>query len=192
MLLLFFSTSPRRVRGWTCICAYMCAEWEQGHSWGLGFLSEHHLQASLRPTGEPRLCSMSSLLSDCSFFLVSYYYCLAFCESHWLYMNLSVMIAYEISRAEHRERKLTELPKTFSGFLWPRLHSKPYRNACPLPLGFAESPYLRPHTSKTGHFQYLTGTLRKMMALPVGISSPGSVFILVNKHKPSYQVVKLL
>lgn len=33
-------------RGRTCICAYMCAEWEQGHSWGLGFLSEKKKKTS--------------------------------------------------------------------------------------------------------------------------------------------------
>lgn len=87
MLLLFFSTSPRRVCGWTCICAYMCAEWEQGHSWGLGFLSEHHLQASLHPTGEPPLYSMSSLLSDWSF--LPWVLLLLSCMLWWLHMKLA-------------------------------------------------------------------------------------------------------
>lgn len=38
--------SASAVRGWSCICACMCAEWEQGHSRGHGFLSERHLYAS--------------------------------------------------------------------------------------------------------------------------------------------------
>lgn len=63
MLLLFFNTNQHRpavfVCGWTCICAYMCAEWEQGHSWGLGFLSEHHLQAFLHLIVKPPLYSIS-------------------------------------------------------------------------------------------------------------------------------------
>lgn len=53
MLLCFFSLffslhKPTLCAcGWTCICAYMCCEWEQGHCWGLGFLSDDLLQASL-------------------------------------------------------------------------------------------------------------------------------------------------
>lgn len=45
--LFFFQHKPTLcVCGWTCICAYMCCEWEQRHRWGLGFLSEDLLQAS--------------------------------------------------------------------------------------------------------------------------------------------------
>ena len=50
------------VCGWTCICAYMCAEWEPGHSWGLGFLSEHHLQAFLHLIVKPPLTDSSAPL----------------------------------------------------------------------------------------------------------------------------------
>lgn len=46
--------------GWICICVYMCAEWEQGHRRGLGFLSEHHPQAVLHLIVKPPL--VSSLL----------------------------------------------------------------------------------------------------------------------------------
>lgn len=44
----YFATRSHCACGWTCICAYMRAEWEQGHGRGLGSLSEHLLQASLR------------------------------------------------------------------------------------------------------------------------------------------------
>lgn len=43
--LFFFQHKPTLcVCGWTCICAYMCCEWEQGHCWGLGFVSEDLLK----------------------------------------------------------------------------------------------------------------------------------------------------
>lgn len=73
------------VCGWTCVCAYMCAEWEQGHSWGLGFLSEHHLQASLYLIGKPTLARTATVFQDCvmisPFFPLLFY---DYCIWHWL------------------------------------------------------------------------------------------------------------
>lgn len=52
VLFLYFSFPQHKPTlyacGRTCICAYVCCEWEQGHCWGLGFLSEDLLQASLQ------------------------------------------------------------------------------------------------------------------------------------------------
>lgn len=51
-------------RGRTCICAYMCAEWEQGHSWGLGFLSEKKKENVFKPF-YPSHCKTSALPQLC-------------------------------------------------------------------------------------------------------------------------------
>lgn len=51
----YVSTVAHSVCVWVDLHMCMCAEWEQGHSWGLGFLSKHHLQAFLHLIVKPPL-----------------------------------------------------------------------------------------------------------------------------------------
>lgn len=166
------------VCGWTCLCAYMYAEWEQGHSWGLGFLSEHHLQAFLHLILNPPLYSLSvsgsstppaSWSGTCLFFAS---YVSLFLPSIWL---LPIVLARLNPRTDIAE---TNRATSTSWLL------RPHRTVFTRHLNLQNLPFpdhqLRMHTRHV-HFWYLTGALRKIMALPVGISSSGSVsFQLIN------------
>lgn len=58
----YISTLAHSVCMWVDLHMCMCAEWEQGHSWGLGFLSKHHLQAFLHLIVKPPLTNSGDLL----------------------------------------------------------------------------------------------------------------------------------
>lgn len=128
--------------GWTCICAYMCSEWEQGHSWGLGFLSEHYLQASLQLIGKSSISACSVATPS---FLIS---------SYWAPCSLYICILASVA-----------LVPIF-------LHFHLVKH---MPCRFFYTS--DPMSARYGHLWCLTGTLRKIMALPVGIWGSGFVVI---------------
>lgn len=181
MLLLFFNTNQHRpaafVCGWTCICAYMCAEWEQGHSWGLGFLWEHHLQAFLHLIVKPPLYSIEvsgSSSLPARFPPLAIAYCMLF-----------------IWDEEGNNRNWQDYLLTSTSLLRPP-HLYRWKKR-------AESSFRRPpalnahaHAGKTCALLVSDRRIKKN-------NDPASwhfelwiSFILVNKHQPLCQAVKLL